>query len=122
MLTFESLRHANVARTKRWHSTGIAGWSLSDWAVAMAGEAGEICNVVKKLNRARDGMVGNTKSPDELRADLGAEIADTLIYLDLLAAASGISLAAVVTAKFNAVSERHGFPERLGDDVGKSAA
>lgn len=113
MLTFDALRRANCSRCDRWHPGGIEDWSLSDWAVAMIGEAGEACNVVKKLNRVRDGITGNTKSEAELRAQLGAELADTLIYLDLLAQRAGIDLGAAVVAKFNAVSERVGFPERL---------
>ena len=79
----------------------------------MGGEAGEALNVVKKLNRERDGLTGNTIHGSELKAALANEIADTLIYLDLLAARGGIDLAAAVVSKFNAVSEREGFPERL---------
>lgn len=112
-LTFAELRAVNVSRAGRWHPGGIGDWSLSDWAVAMAGEVGEVCNVVKKLNRERDGLVGNTVAEDELRSALAAELADTLIYLDLLAARAGIDLAAAVVAKFNKVSEKNGFPERL---------
>lgn len=113
MLTFEMLRASNVTRCVRWHPKGINSWSLSDWAVAMAGEAGEACNVIKKLNRERDGLGGNSVSEQQLRDALGDEIADTLIYLDLLAAAAGIDLAEAVKRKFNAVSVRMSFPERL---------
>jgi len=113
MLTFAKLRAANLARVKRFHRGGITDWSLSDWAVAMAGEAGEACNVVKKLNRERDGSPGNTLSESELRRALAAELADTLIYLDLLAARAGIDLETAVIDKFNAVSKRMDFPDRL---------
>lgn len=113
MLTFRQLRKVSLERCARWHPTGLSEWSLSDWAVAMAGEAGEACNIVKKLNRERDGIIGNTKSVDALRADLADEIADTLIYLDLLAAREGIDLAEAVITKFNTVSEKYKFPERL---------
>lgn len=116
-LTFKALRETSLARCRRWHPGGVADWSLSDWATATAGEMGEACNVVKKLNRERDGIVGNNLALAELRAQLGHEIADTLIYLDLLAAAAGIDLAAAVVDKFNIVSERNGFPERLGQDA-----
>lgn len=113
-LTFDRLRSANVTRCNRWHTKGgIDEWSLSDWAVAMAGEAGEVCDVVKKLNRDRDGTVGNKRNRAELLEDLANEIADTAIYLDLLAARAGIDLAAAIASKFNAVSERNGFPDRL---------
>ena len=113
MLTFRHLRETNLRRCNRWHPGGIEEWSLSDWAVAMAGEAGETCDVIKKLNRYRDGVVGNSKTEVELVQQLGDEIADVLIYLDLLAARAGVDLDEAVIRKFNAVSERVGFPDRL---------
>ncbi|MFN4283473.1 MAG: MazG-like family protein [Alphaproteobacteria bacterium] len=115
MLSFADLRAANLTRCKRWHPGGLADWSLSDWAVALQGEAGEACNVIKKMNRERDHITGNAAGTDveQLRRDLAHELADTMIYLDLLAAAAGINLAAAVIEKFNIVSERVGFPDRL---------
>jgi NTP pyrophosphatase (non-canonical NTP hydrolase) len=103
----------NLARCLRWHPGGINSWSLSDWAVAFAGEVGELCNVVKKLNRVRDGLVGNKESAADLRTAMRKEIADCYLYLDLLAQAAGVDLASAVRDKFNEVSERNGFPERL---------
>lgn len=112
-LTFDRLRQVNLTRCARWHGNGVSDWSLSDWAVAMAGEAGETCNVVKKLNRVRDGLTGNTVPDGELRDQLKEEIADTACYLDLLAAAADIDLGEAIREKFNIVSVRNGFPERL---------
>lgn len=86
-LTFERLRIANATRCLRWHQTGLDEWSLADWCVAVGGEVGEALNVVKKLNRDRDGQPGNTKSRAELLADLADELADVVIYLDILVAA-----------------------------------
>jgi NTP pyrophosphatase (non-canonical NTP hydrolase) len=53
--------------------------------------------------------------PDEgiLRTMLADEIADVVIYADLLAHFYGIDLATAVTAKFNRKSIEQGFPERL---------
>lgn len=128
MLTFHHLRNANISRCAKWHgqrqiirqdldtgiTRGMMGWSLSDWYTACSGELGETGNVIKKLNRVRDGLVGNQDaSLEELRQQLGNEIADTLIYLDLLAASAGIDLSDVVIRKFNEVSDRNGFSERL---------
>jgi NTP pyrophosphatase (non-canonical NTP hydrolase) len=113
---YASIPHISVvsfARALRWHPKGLDSWSLSDWAVALAGEAGELCNVVKKLNRVRDSLVGNKETPEELQAALGEEIADVYIYLDLFARRAGLNLEDVIRKKFNAVSERNGFPERL---------
>jgi len=97
----------------RWHPAGLRSWSLSDWYTALAGECGEAGNVIKKLNRVRDGIVGNKETPEQLRQSLGDELADVYLYLDLLAQAAEIDLPAAIERKFNAVSERHGFPERL---------
>jgi NTP pyrophosphatase (non-canonical NTP hydrolase) len=112
---FNSLNFSriNKSRALRWHPNGLESWSLSDWCVAVVGEVGELCNVVKKMNRARDGLVGNKETPEELRAMLLKEFADVVIYLDLLAQREKINIADAVRAKFNEVSERNGFPERL---------
>lgn len=112
-LTFALLREANLERCGRWHPGGVMDWSLSDWAVASGGEMGEALNVVKKLNRERDGIIGNDKNIDDLRLQLADEIADTIIYLDLMAAHQGIDLANAVAAKYNRTSEKNGFPDRL---------
>lgn len=93
----------------------ISGWSLSDWMTATAGELGEAANVIKKLNRVRDGIPGNDKTEEELRAQLADEIADTYTYLDLLAQAAGISLHEAVIAKFRRVSEKIGYGHRTFD-------
>ena len=44
-------------------------WTLSDWFTATLGELGEAANVVKKLNRIRDGIPGNKwmESEEKLR-------------------------------------------------------
>jgi NTP pyrophosphatase (non-canonical NTP hydrolase) len=116
LLTFNDFNNANVSRCLRWHPSGIDSWSLSDWAVAVTGELGEACNIIKKLNRIRDGLVGNQgddNNAELLKSKLGKEFADVVIYMDLIATAAGISLAACIIQKFNEVSERNGFPERL---------
>jgi NTP pyrophosphatase (non-canonical NTP hydrolase) len=112
-LSFERLRVLGLSRCSRWHPGGVTDWSLSDWGVAAGGEMGEALNVIKKMNRDRDQIVGNTQTDAELRTSLAEEIADTVIYLDLLAARAGIDLAKAITAKFNKVSKKNGFPERL---------
>lgn len=118
-LTFATVTQANVARCDRWHRGGLADWSVADWAVAMAGEAGEVCNAVKKLRRVEDEIANISDADRQLstRAEavkkIGEEIADTFLYLNLLAVRLGIDLPTEVIAKFNATSERYGFPERL---------
>lgn len=88
----------------------IDSWTLSDWMTATVGELGEAANVAKKLNRVRDGIPGNTQTAGELRAALADELADTFIYLDLLAQSQGIDLQAAILAKFNKTSAKIGYP------------
>lgn len=118
-LTFEELTRANVARCNRWHPGGITDWSPERWYTAAAGECGEIGNALKKLFRVEDGIANinepgrHLASREEAVAKIGEEIADTVIYLNLLAVRLGIVLAHEVALKFNATSEKYDFPERL---------
>jgi NTP pyrophosphatase (non-canonical NTP hydrolase) len=119
-LTFTALHEANVSRARRWHP-GFPeddDWNGADWSNAMCGEAGEAANVVKKLRRVESGKRGRTSETsetdqDQLVAKLALEIADLVIYADLLAAKYGIDLACAIRDKFNAVSIQYGFPEEL---------
>jgi NTP pyrophosphatase (non-canonical NTP hydrolase) len=95
----------------------LSGWTLSDWFTAAVGELGEAANKAKKLNRVRDGIPGNAETEEELQAGLADEIADTVIYLDLLAQAAGFDLESAIVSKFDRTSERIGSPERLADDA-----
>jgi NTP pyrophosphatase (non-canonical NTP hydrolase) len=86
----------------------LSGWSTSDWMTATLGELGEAANVVKKLNRVRDGIPGNDETEEELKAKLGRELADTFIYLDLLVQSVGLNLVDIVTETFDAKSAKIG--------------
>lgn len=115
-LSFTDLHGPNVARAQRWHP-GFPndGWTGGDWAAAMCGEAGEAANAVKKLRRIETNKIGRPSESETapLVASLADELADTIIYLDLLAAFYGVDLPAAIRTKFNAVSEQYGFPEVL---------
>lgn len=114
-LTFQEVSETNRTRCERWHP-GFPedGWTGSDWSNAMGGEAGEAMNVVKKLRRLDHGAPGRQDPPRaNLLEMLAEEIADTFLYLDLLAQHYGIDLPKAVVDKFNAVSIREGFPDRL---------
>jgi NTP pyrophosphatase (non-canonical NTP hydrolase) len=124
-LTFDALRAANVKRCESaFHP--LAEWSPTDWACSLAGECGEACNEVKKLRRiaeSPEALAAKTNTPnkyaegDEQYAarteKVGHELADIVIYADLLAARLGINLADAVAAKFNTVSDRVGSPIKL---------
>lgn len=96
-LTFERLRRVNLERCEEAFfplRSKDGPW----WGNAMAGENGEACNFVKKIDR--DG------STPELVQALAYELADLVTYADLLAAYYGIDLGLAVVEKFNLVSER----------------
>ena len=118
-LSFVEFATTNRARCESPDGFGhpLSGWSLSDWLLAATGEFGEAANVAKKLNRVRDGIPGNTQTPEELHAALADEFADAVIYLDLAAQSQGISLGDAIVAKFNRTSERIGAPHRLAAGV-----
>lgn len=86
----------------------LHSWSLSDWFTAVVGELGEAANIAKKLNRVRDGIPGNKEAPDQLRDKLARELADTFIYLDLLAQAADVDLPSSIVRVFNAKSDELG--------------
>lgn len=110
-LTFSAFREANVRRCLKWHPDGIESWSPSDWMTAVTGELGELASLLKMANRERDGLPGNKFSPTQQH--VADELADVLTYLDLLAHVLGVDLGRAAAAKFNAVSERVGFPDRI---------
>lgn len=87
----------------------LLDWSLSDWMVAVTGEIGEAANIVKKLNRVRDGITGNSETPAALHDMLEDEIADAFIYLDLLAQSQGFYLEDAVLKKFQKTSDKIGY-------------
>lgn len=110
------LRHQNVQRARKWHN-GMARWSGADWSNAMCGEAGEAANVVKKIRRLETSAKlverKDKALAEPLIAALADELADTLIYADLLADHYGIDLRKAVRAKFNRVSDERGFSEYI---------
>jgi NTP pyrophosphatase (non-canonical NTP hydrolase) len=73
----------------------------------MAGEAGETCNEVKKLRRLDDNPYNDAAlERSKQKEKIAKELADTIIYADLLAARLGIDLGDAVIQKFNEVSRR----------------
>lgn len=86
-------------------------WSVLEWAGAAAGEMGETANVAKKIRR------GDFASDPEMGdACLADEIADTVIYLDLLAKQRGIDLSKAIIEKFNDKSKELGIPVFITED------
>ena len=109
-LTFRALRNANLKRIpqfknrhgQRAHSEPDGSdWSPAQWLQAVVGEIGEYANLRKKFER---GDVSYVQFTVEARK----ELADVVIYLDILAFQLGINLDEAVRAKFNEVSIRVG--------------
>lgn len=101
-LTFEHLAVVNRQRCEESYFP-VDHWSPTDWGCALAGEVGELCNLLKKRRR------GDVVSLE----DVADEMADVAIYLDLLATRHGIDLGAAVVSKFNRTSEKRGSAARL---------
>lgn len=109
-LTFNTLRGGNVARLPEFknrkgeiaHSKADGSdWTPAQWLQAVVGELGEYANLRKKMERG-------DIAPDDAVPMLADELADVVIYLDILAFQLGIDLGAAVMSKFNSVSERVG--------------
>jgi NTP pyrophosphatase (non-canonical NTP hydrolase) len=107
-MTFQQFSEANRERCEspEGFNHKLADWSTSDWMTAVLGEA---ANVVKKLNRYRDGIPGNKETREELLAKLRREIGDTFVYLDLLCQSLGFNLADAAREVFNAKSDQIGY-------------
>lgn len=114
-MTFGQFSEANRTRCEspRGFKHPLNGWSTSDWITATMGELGEAANVVKKLNRYRDGVPGNKVSEAELRDQLRKELGDVFVYLDLMAQSLGFSIADAAAEVFNSKSIEIGYPVKL---------
>lgn len=115
-LAFSTLRHANLARLPEFKNAqgqpaheqpDGSDWTLLEWAGAAAGEVGEAANVAKKIRR------GDYADEREGVRAMGDEIADAVIYLDILAARAGLDLGTIVVEKWNRTSEKIGYSGRL---------
>lgn len=111
-VSFEDLRQENVNRCNESYHP-LFDWSPTDWACAMAGECGELCNLIKKLRRLVGPETSYHQALGQMRGQIADELADTMIYADLLAARLGINLGQAVARKFNATSELIGSTRRL---------
>ncbi len=106
---FANLRNANQSRQKEWDpANAMTGAYRGN---ELAGEVGEACNVIKKLERERLGRPGSRASV----GDLAEELADAIICIDLIAMHYGINLADAVAHKFNLTSAKVGLFTRLAE-------
>ena len=107
MLTLQQLQAASEERQAEWCPDQVP--DLSFRGNELAGETGEACNVIKKLERERHGWRGSRATTGQLAEELG----DVVICAVLCAITAGIDLEAAVIAKFNATSTKQGLKTML---------
>lgn len=111
-LTISDIHEINQERKLEWHGPGNE-WSPAEWGNALAGECGELCNVLKKILRESQGINTKQYAPGQLRQMAADEIADVYLYLDIIAEELSIDLYEAIVKKFNEVSERENLPQRI---------
>lgn len=102
-----ALQRANAERQKEWDPTNVI--TLAYRGNELAGEVGELCNVLKKLERERLGIKGSRATLEQAQE----EIADVIICAGLIANALNIDLWRAVVAKFNRTSDAVGLSTKL---------
>lgn len=101
-LTFKTFQALNRKRcNEAFHKDG-EWWPVQNWALAIAGEAGELCNLVKKVIRGDFSL-------EDKRQEILYEVADVMAYCDLLVTTLGGDTGEEVMRKFDIVSERIGW-------------
>jgi len=71
--------------------------------LGLAGEAGEVANIVKKIQRDHGGVIN-----EEIRTKLKDELGDVLWYISACADELGISLDEIAAFNVNKLAKRHG--------------
>lgn len=112
---FRDFQRINRYRSNRWMKSDSP--PLMYFSNAMAGETGEVCNAVKKLERITQGLrnkengVDKTNIP-ELEQKVANECADSIIYALIILDRLGFDAQAVISDVFDQKSIEYGFPER----------
>lgn len=115
-LRFDILRSANIQRLPTFknrkgefcHNADGSDWSPAQWLQALLGELGEYANFRKKFERG-------DISEEEFKVEAGKELADVVVYLDILCFRLDIDLGDVIFKKFNEISNRVGSPIFLAE-------
>lgn len=110
-LDLSAMRPVNVLRAKEGFKC-YDNQPLTYWTTALAGEVGELCNMIKKMQRVEKGGVdgGSSYSAKDITKEmLKEEIGGIAIYLDLLASLLDIDLEEAIIDTFNSKSVKYGF-------------
>lgn len=98
---------ANSDRQKEWDPGNKI--DLNFRGVELAGEVGELCNIIKKMTRERLGLRGSRATIDDAKEEIG----DVAICLGLICNDLGIDMWEAIKFSFNRVSEKHDLKTRL---------
>lgn len=123
----QQLAEANELRSPHFNCGDLWDWTPAERGNELAGEVGELCNILKKMLRLqkrfglkveRDGCVtGGTEAARNsffrLRELATEELGDGVICLSLIARQLGIDLEAATRQKFNATSDKIGSGVKL---------
>ncbi|MEP7074766.1 MAG: nucleoside triphosphate pyrophosphohydrolase family protein [Acidobacteriota bacterium] len=71
--------------------------------LGLAGEAGEVANIVKKIQRDHGGVIN-----EEIRGKLKDELGDVLWYISACADELGITLSDIAEFNVGKLAKRHG--------------
>lgn len=109
-MTFDEFQKINVERCEKafHHEVNIINtdWPWHNWAICIAGETGEFCDLTKKILRGDYTL-------EEKRVELLKELADIITYADLAITSLGGNTGDVLKDKFNEVSKRVHFDKTL---------
>lgn len=112
MDVLKELHAINEQRSEAAFNVKLSDWQLPVWGNAMAGEAGEACNIMKKMHRG-DFSELSEEAQEGAKLMLAEELADIIIYIDLIAKKENINLEKAIVNKFNKVSDEHGCDIKL---------
>ena len=107
-LTFVRFQQFNANRQRHFRHDP---WPAHLWALAIAGEAGELCNLLKKV--VRGDFTLEAKRDEVLK-----EVADVITYCDLLMTCLDARTSEELIKKFNEVSTRVGYPQVTERQIG----
>lgn len=113
-MTLDEYQEA-CSRTAIYTKTNIGGQRIVYCALALAGEVGEVANLVKKAVRA-EGMDDSfyvlsgerPNAPGNVSAEVLDEVGDCFWYLAMLAHECGFTLGEVAERNLEKLWERHG--------------
>lgn len=104
MGVLEKLQEVNALRSKEAFNMPVETTPLWRFAFGLQGETGEVIQDIRKMEEGR---------VDASNETLGLELADVVIYAELIAAKQGIDLVQCIKDSFNRVSIKKNHDSRL---------